>query len=89
MDESRLEALERRLANLEARHKRCFEGLSCDTLSLDCKVITIQEMLANYDMLVRMVGASYNRTHPKEAKALLEADDFLNEASKTKPADKP
>jgi hypothetical protein len=89
MNEERLEELERRLADLEARSQRRFEDSLCDTLSLDCKVTTLQNMLANYDMLVRLVGQSYYVTHPKEAKAILDADDFLNEASKAKPTGKP
>jgi hypothetical protein len=88
MNEERLEELERRLADLEARHRRCFEGLSCDTLSLDCKVTTLQNRLASYDMVVRLVGQSYYVTHPKEAKELLATEDFLNAAAKTKPTDK-
>jgi hypothetical protein len=89
MDESRLEALERRLAQLEARHQRCFEGLSCDTLSLDCRVITIQKMLRDYDVLVRMVAQSYRVTHPEKAKAILEADDIRSVLSMPKPPSKP
>ena len=88
MNEERLEVLEQRLAKLEATFQRCYEGLFCRETELDCKVTAIQERLADYDILVRMAGASYARTHPEDAKAFIQAKDFLDDASKRKPADK-
>lgn len=88
MDESRLDALEKRLAKLEATFEKCYDGLFCRDVELDCKVTTLETMLRDYGTVVRMVAASYRATHPKEAKAFLEGDDSLGDASKRKPADK-
>jgi hypothetical protein len=90
MNESRLEALERRLADLEAyiadwraRYGRHVECNSLEHAKLEVRTDSLEDRLKEYEMVRTAAFCGYFATHPEVRDDLSKLDDLLN----TRPPD--
>lgn len=85
MDESRLDALERRLADFEAsfaewqkRYGKLVEGNSLEHAKLEVRTDNIEERLKEYEIVRAAAYGGYFATHPEVREDLSKLGDILN-----------